>query len=409
MENMAVDSDSGVTLLDRTLDADAHEMAPSHLWGEIFGDAAARIATLSEPVLKKTGANDFFNPDVFGDVEEITEANVWNIRGTRAPGAFDMSRRLAVMDVMGIQRQLVFPSYALFANHLYVGNEAKLRDHFKLTLPEAEIRELGLAGLAEYNEWVVRESQVAPGRIRPVAYLHPGTEVEDLYERTKALIDRGVRAINLPAGDPPGGRSPASTELDPYWEMLAERDIAVLVHVGGEGGLLKSAEWGRAPAFKPGKVESHELGSEPYAFATMQFAISNMLTVMTLGGVFERHPTLRFGAIELGAGWLGPLADNLDMWARDVYATRLKPFISMLPSEYLARNVRVTPFNNIEKVEDYMARYPHLQTSYCYSTDYPHIEGGTDIKRKFWERISPMGPDVAENFFARNAELLLPA
>jgi predicted TIM-barrel fold metal-dependent hydrolase len=191
--------------------------------------------------------------------------------------------------------------------------------------------------------------------------------------------------------------------------MLAERDIAVLVHVGGEGGLLKSAEWGRAPAFKPGKVESHELGSEPYAFATMQFAISNMLTVMTLGGVFERHPTLRFGAIELGAGWLGPLADNLDMWARDVYATRLKPFISMLPSEYLARNVRVTPFNNIEKVEAYMARYPHLQTSYCYSTDYPHIEGGTDIKRKFWERISPMGADVAENFFARNAELLLPA
>jgi predicted TIM-barrel fold metal-dependent hydrolase len=402
---------SGATtrLLDETLDVDAHEMTPSHLWGEVFGEAAARIAELAVPVLKKTGANDFYNPDVSGDVEDITEQNAWNIRGSRAPGAFDMSRRLAVMDVMGIQRQFVFPSFALFANHLYAGSEATHRDRYGLDMPEAEIRKLGAAGIEEYNEWVVRESHRDPERIRPVAYVHPGNSPAELIDQVKDLIGRGVLAINLPAGDPPGGRSPASPDLDPFWQLATERNIAVLVHVGGEARFVRSPEWSRAPAFKPGKVESHELGSEPFSFATVSFAISNFLTAMTLGGVFERHPGLRFGAIELGAGWLGPLADNLDMWARDVYSVRMKPFISKLPSEYLAANVRVTPFNNFEPVDSYLARYPRLLSSYCWSTDYPHIEGGKDIKRKFLTMLAPMGEEVIGKFFRTNSELLLPS
>lgn len=402
-------SEATARLLDETLDVDAHEMTPSHLWGEVFGDAAARIAELALPVLKKTGANDFYNPDVSGDVADINDDTVWNVRGTRAPGAFDMARRAAVMDVMGIQRQFVFPSFALFAVHLYAGSEATHRDRYGLTLPEAEIRDLGAAGINEYNEWVVRESQRDPERIRPVAYVHPGNAPEELIEQTRDLIDRGVLAINIPAGDPPGGRSPASPDLDPFWQLLAERNIAVLVHVGGEWRFVKSPEWGRAPAFKPGKVESNELGSEPFSFATISFAICNFLTAMTLGGVFERHPGLRFGAIEIGAGWFGPLADNLDMWARDVYSVRMAPFISKLPSEYLAANVRVTPFNNFEPVDRYLERYPHLQSSYCWSTDYPHIEGGKDIKRKFLNMLAPMGDDVIQKFFRQNSELLLPS
>jgi predicted TIM-barrel fold metal-dependent hydrolase len=401
-------SEETTLLLNETLDVDAHEMTPSHLWGDVFGAAAARIAELGLPVLKKTGANDFYNPDVSGDTEDITEDNVWNIRGTRAPGAFDLARRPAVLDVMGIQRQFVFPSFALFAVHLYAGSEATHRDRWRLTLPEDEIRKLGAAGIDEYNEWVVRESQRDPERIRPVAYVHPGNSPAELIEQTRNLIDRGVLAINIPAGDPPGGRSPASPDLDPFWQLLAERNIAVLVHVGGEWRFVKSPEWGRAPAFKPGKVESHELGSEPFSFATISLAICNFLTAMTLGGVFERHPALRFGAIEIGAGWFGPLADNLDMWARDVYSVRMAPFISKLPSEYLAANVRVTPFNNFEPVDRYLERYPHLQSSYCWSTDYPHIEGGKDIKRKFVQMLSPMGDDVVQKFFRVNPELLLP-
>src|ERR1700745_1314990 len=146
-------------------------MAPSHVWGAVCGEAAGRIAELAEPVLKKTGANDFYNPDVSADDGDITDGTGWNIRGTSAPRSFDMSRRRSAMDVMGVQRQFVFPSFALFAVHLYVGNEATHRDRYGLTLPEDEIRSLGLAGITEYNDWVVRESGRDPEHIRPVAYV----------------------------------------------------------------------------------------------------------------------------------------------------------------------------------------------------------------------------------------------
>ncbi len=122
------------------------------------------------------------------------------------------------------------------------------------------------------------------------------------------------------------------------------------------------------PPFAPGKVVSHELGIEPYSFVTLNYSTSNFLLCLTLGGVFERFPGLVFGAIKVGASWFGPFVESLDMWA-DVYAARLEPFISSRPSEYMRRNVRVTPFNNFEPVSEHLTRYPHLQDCYAFSTD----------------------------------------
>lgn len=404
--NMRSESTS-VDLLDRTLDVDSHEMVPAQQWGEVFGPAAGRIAILAEPFMRKTGGNDFSNPTFAGDIEDITYDNVWNIRGTRAPGASDFSRRIEVIDLMGVMRQLVFPSYALIAEQFLDGNDFILRDQVETNLPLPELRALGRAGLDEYNEWAVKLAHLCPDRLRPVAYLAHGNSADELIAEATDLINRGIPAVHLSSGSPPAGLSPADPKLDPLWTVLEENDVPILLHVGGGFSFLDAA-WGRAPAFKPGKVQSHELGLEPYTFSTLHMSACNYLTVMILGGVFERFPRLRFGAIELGAAWLGGLAEHLDLWAAGVYAHRLKPFISMLPSEYMARNVRVTPFNNLEPIEEHLLRYPHLVNCYCYSTDYPHIEGGTDIKRILHERVAPLGDEVLEKFFATNAELLLP-
>jgi predicted TIM-barrel fold metal-dependent hydrolase len=397
-----------IALMDRLLDVDSHELVPSHLWADVFGPSAGRIAEVSEPFFRKQGAaTNFANPGYPGDVMDITHDNVWQVRGTAAPGACDFSRRTAVLDIMGVERQLVFPSYGLVAEQLTDGNDFILRDHVESTLPVAELREIGRKGLDEYNEWAVRTSQLNPDRIRPVAYLYHAQSVAELFAQATDLVGRGVRAVHLSSGHPPAGMSPAHPDLDPLWALLEANDIPMLLHLGGGFSLMHEA-WGRAPAFLPGKVESHEVGLEPYTFSVLHFSPCNYLSVMILGGVFERFPRLRFGVLELGAHWLGALAETLDMWARDVYSTRLKPFISMLPSEYLARNVRVTPFNNIEPIDEHLRRYPHLVDCYCYSTDYPHIEGGLDSKRVLYDRVAPLGDDIVEKFFVTNAELLLP-
>jgi hypothetical protein len=80
----------------------------------------------------------------------------------------------------------------------------------------------------------------------------------------------------------------------------------------------------------------------------------------------------------------------------------------MRPTEYLARNVRVGPFY-FEDVKSYFERYPDLSTVYCFSTDYPHREGGRDAKNRFLSNLNGVDPSLLQQFFVDNGRWLLPA
>jgi predicted TIM-barrel fold metal-dependent hydrolase len=400
-----------IPLLERTLDVDGHEFAPPHLWGTIFGPVAERLAKVCAPMIRAMGEDYIDRPGQSSDDAPMTLENVWTIRHTGAPGAFDMARRLEAMDLMGVRSQLIFPSYGLWGQILSTpeggGPIAKALSSIMGDLPVEELRSIGFAATDEWNDWCVRTTSLAPDRLRPVGMLKAPRDLADLMAQARDLIDRGLKGVLINSGAPLAGLSPASQALDPFWAMMAERDVPVLAHVGSDLGFLNSAEWSNAAAFAPQKL-SIELGFEPYSLATTHLPVEHFLTVMVLGGVFERHPRLRFGAIELGAHWLGPLADNLDMWAEKVFARRIKAVLSMSPSAYLARNVRVTPHNIVEPVDLFFMRYPHLADCYCYSTDYPHLEGGAHVNRKAHAMLAPLGESVLEKYFARNGAWLLP-
>jgi predicted TIM-barrel fold metal-dependent hydrolase len=403
-----------IPLLDRTLDVDAHEFAPPHLWAELFGPAAERLAGICAPLIAGLGDGYINRPGQIGDDTPMTLENVWTLRHTGAPGAFDMRRRLEAMDLMGIRRQLIFPSFGLWGQILSTsaggGGGAMSRallDQLCAGLSPGEARELGFAGIDEHNEWAIRATALNPDRLRPVGMVKAPRDIADLMEQAQYLIDRGLRGLLINTGAPPAGISPAAPELDPFWALLAARNVPVMAHVGSDLGFLGSSQWSNAPAFKADKL-GLEVGREAYSHATLHLAIEHFLTVMVMGGVFERHPGLRFGAIELGAHWLGPLGDSLDMWATKVFARRLKGTLSLRPSEYLARNVRVTPHNIVEPVDQFFTRYPELASCYCYSTDYPHLEGGANIKARVHDMLKPLGKEALEKYFATNAEWLLP-
>ncbi len=402
---------SEIPLLQRTLDVDGHEFAPPHLWGEIFGPVAARLAAVCAPFIAAMGEDYIARPGQAGDDAAMTRENVWTLRHTGAPGAFDMHRRLEAMELMGVRRQLIFPSFGLWGQILSTpeggGPIAAGLRQFMGDISVEESRELGFAATDEWNDWAVRTTSLDPGRLRPVGMLKAPRDADDLMAQTGNLIARGLKGVLINTGAPPAGLSPAAPELDRFWALLAASDVPVLAHVGSDLGFLDSAEWSNAPAFAPNKL-SIELGFEPYSLATTHLAVEHFLTVMVLGGVFERHPRLRFGAIELGAHWLGPLAENLDMWVAKVFARRSKDTISMKPSAYLARNVRVTPHNIVEPVAGFFTRFPQLADCYCYSTDYPHLEGGAHVNARVQEMLAPLGDEVLEKYFVTNGEWLLP-
>ena len=66
---------------------------------------------------------------------------------------------------------------------------------------------------------------------------------------------------------------------------------------------------------------------------------------MVLDGVFERHPSLRGGVIELGAGWVPAMLRRLDWVARS--GSKSEPDLQALtrkPSEQIIEHLAFTPF-----------------------------------------------------------------
>lgn len=401
MENLAI-PESVRPYAGRIVDADTHEMIPAQLWREVFGEVTDRLAQtfLSHPPNNPGGLN---YPGYEKDEVPIDATSVWYTKGARAPGAVDPQRRLEVMDLTGVTRQLMYPGgVAIMGSFLF---NFPVEYGFMADF-QGDRKAYGRQLIEASNQWAVRSAKVSD-RLRPVAALY-GRDVDELLASTRTLLDQGIRAVWLMSSVPPGGVSPAHSSLDPLWAMLAEADVTVSLHIGSEGGFLKTDVWGEAETFEGYKVGA-EFDLSPWRLSIQHLPSQNFLAAMVTGGVFERHPRLRFGVIELGAYWLAPLAESLDLWhdnnqtfgANEVQRLRLRP------SEYIARNVRVTAFP-FEPVDRYIERYG-LEDVYCYASDYPHLEGGKYAMQTFAQKLERLGPRIMEKFFVTNAEYLIPA
>ena len=126
---------------------------------------------------------------------------------------------------------------------------------------------------------------------------------------------------------------------------------------------------------------------------------------MIYGGVFDRHPSLRVGVIELGAMWVGPFVDLLE--DRLALSRRLRESLKRSPREVFVDQIRVTPFF-WERTARQIERYG-MPEIYAFSTDFPHPEGGTDPIGRMAADITLLGDAAIEAFFVSNAELLLPS
>jgi predicted TIM-barrel fold metal-dependent hydrolase len=402
------------------LDADAHEMVPYHMWPDVFGEEGA--AALA-PILDQPGnllEGNTILPDIKADDAEINEHNVWRLKGAGAPGAIDMDRRVDVLDFMGIDRQLLFPNFGLFGIWFLTASVDEFEKIWHVKVPsDFDMGTSARSIIKAHNDWVIREMQGTDARIRPVAVV-PSGDISELMAEAERVLAGGALGLLIPSTLPPGGLSPADRQLDPFWKLAEDANVPVTTHVGADFGFMRTAVWGFIPEFVPTEEELHPYeaaahtpastiefpGFDPYSGASFHYGSENFLQSIILGGVFERHPQLRFGTIENGACWVGPLAERLDLWS-NAFAKRAAKTMSMKPSEYLARNVRVTPFH-FEHIDMYFQRWPELQDVYCYSTDYPHVEGGKDTIRRAFELLEPLGSDVVTKYFLDNARWLLP-
>lgn len=395
-------------------DTDSHEMLPVHSWKEAF-------PTVSPEHLEVWSALETWDQESDNalkvDVEDVTPINsdtVWNVRGVKAPGSYDFSRRAAVMDEMGIERQLVYATGGVCALMALVDpKDADLVGCSTLTNfpfpPGTDHVAVARDMVRGFNEWVVRQIKddaVVADRCRFVVILETES-IDQMMHDASYYLAQGVRAFVIPCGTPPANMSPADEALDPFYSLFEEANATLTIHVGTEYPFLRSRVWdANVPAFRSSRTNINEFPMQPYWGTTVNFAAENFLAAMVLGGVFERHPNLRFGSFENGAQWLGPFAERVDLWGQE-FGKRLVGVLSEKPSFYLNRNVRVAPFT-FEDVALYFERYPHVADCFTYFSDYPHREGGKASKEILLQKLANSGEAVIRKFFIENGRWVLP-
>src|ERR1700710_2651614 len=94
----------------RILDADSHEHTPAQLWEQTFGPSTAGFSEMLIQMQSPEGINSL-NADLKADDAPFSAdpEKIWR-KGARAPGAFDMARRIEFLDQFGINETFVFPT-----------------------------------------------------------------------------------------------------------------------------------------------------------------------------------------------------------------------------------------------------------------------------------------------------------
>lgn len=361
-------------------DADSHVMELSE-WLPQFADPAIRgrirplqlggaggnAAQLIERA--KARATD-------ADATRKLEENVMSAKGWLALGAFDPRERSRALDLIGVQRQLVFPTFAFTQfqgadpDLLYGGSRALNR---------------AMANFCAHDKRLVAVGWV------------PWDDPKRTLLEVREAVKSGCGAI-LVNSMPEGDKSPTHPVYHPFWALLQDSNIPFMLHVGGGGRPLRRAfnNNGKAPT-SDWLGGGENIRSKDYM--TLHQVPEQFLSAMVLDGIFAQFPNLRGGVIEQGALWLPSLLTRLNlcqaMFSKSEPALRLP----LKASDYLRRQVKVTPFPT-EPV-GWIIENAGAETV-LFSTDYPHPEGGRDPLARFEATMHSIGEDAKENFYHRN-------
>lgn len=191
-------------------DADSHVMeVEDWLGGYAEPGVRERLGTLGLDKAGKGAAQLFSSLPELWELqrnEQISAEVISGPKGWKAPGALDPQVRSRVLDALGIDAQLVFPTFAL-------GQFARSAD--------PDVRYGGTRALNR----AMAEFCATDDRLLAVGYLPlniPSRAIEEL----NAALELGVTAVWL-SSEAPGDFSPAHVDLEPVWARLAEAGGAV--------------------------------------------------------------------------------------------------------------------------------------------------------------------------------------
>jgi uncharacterized protein len=215
------------------------------------------------------------------DTDDRDGKRYWTIDGTRflrIPRTFentgttlearelkDVKARVADMDRLGVEVQVIYPTVLLLA--------------------PAQRPEVDLAIRRAYNRWVGERCAESNGRLRWVAQL-PAGNIDAALEEVRWAKAHGACGI-MKKGDPEFGKWPADPYFFPLYEEAQRLDLPICFHQGtGMTDIKTGAD------FSLGRFQRLPLSvvNAFYSFVTLS--------------VPQRFPRLRLGFVEAGASWV---------------------------------------------------------------------------------------------------------
>jgi predicted TIM-barrel fold metal-dependent hydrolase len=302
--------------------------------------------------------------------------------GRRA--SWDPSARDAELDKEGVVAEVIFPDADV------LGGAASAPFHAGLGSAGDLDGELVMAGAVAHNRWLEDLCSSSPERRCGVATVPILHDIPAAVREIERLAAAGFRAVMIPTVwvDKP---SYNDLRYEPVWSACENHAMVVHIHSGGASRDLAVEA--------PGLIAIY--ATEAWWWA------ARPLWVMLWGGVFERHPKLRFAITEDGAWWIPGIVQRMDEKFVGFHNTEkmgnaFRQTISQKPSEFFGTNIFVgasTPSR--EEVEQ---RHKIGVDAFMWGNDFPHPEGTwPHTRQSITESFCDVPTGEAERMLGLNA------
>ena len=242
--------------------------------------------------------------------------------------------RLPYMDEDGIAAEIVYASVGM---GLCMHRDAEYKD----------------ACMRAYNRWLQAMCSEAPERVfglAQTAVLSVDSAIED-FRRAKEMGMVGMMMPGRPIHEDYDHR-----DYDALWECAADLGLPICFHI------LTSRD---------GSLSMPHRGHEMNNFLGIIRAVQDVVGLMVLGGVFERHPKLKLVCAEGDAGWMPHYMYRMDHAAKFNFENGVMKGLSKVPSEYIKSNVWMTFQDDLTAFQS-LHQMPYTQL--LWASDFPHTD-----------------------------------
>ena len=374
-------------------DADTHMMERPD-WIAEFSDSTIKhhlepFVGGKEEILKQIDAaiKGFKERESNQDISTKANKNFMSMehKGWNGLGAFDSKERKLANDLLGFDAYILFPTSAF--NQVIAAKEQKI------LMGGIQALNRGLATFCKEDK-----------RMFPTAYIPLGLGPDIAKKFVEEAISMDFSVILIDTVAPRGQISFTHPDYNQFWSAVQNADLSVTLHVGADGGYSPVP---KSFYDNQKKVPTHVEGDAPndaLAYMAIQYNAELFLSAMIFDGVLERFPKLRIGVVELGASWIISWMKHLDQSYKAFRKFQDLSQLKLLPSEYVLRQIKVTPFAG----EDIgWILNSGGEDLLMFASDYPHHEGTDDPIGRFERSMEGVNENQRTKFYTKNFKSLL--